>query len=471
MDTRKESNEQINGDTLTLSVSARLKVSNQKKTESLIKNGIWLYFILLIFEGGLRKWVLPALASPILIIRDPLAIWLLIVAWRNGFFVINRYVLLMYIVSIIGLFTAIFIGHGNFFVALYGVRTLIVHFPLIFIIGKVFDREDVMKIGKFIIWLSLPMTILLFLQFYSPQSAFVNRGVGGDVEGAGFSGALGFFRPPATFSFTNGTALFYSLAACFVFYFWLGPRKYLNRALLICASVAVLVSIPLSISRTLFFSILVTVFFLIIAILKRRRSIIQIVLVSFVLLGAIVALAQLKSFQTATEAFTTRFSDANDSEGGIKGTVQKRILGTMLGAITDNQKLPFFGYGIGMGTNVGSVLLTGKNQFLVAETEWGRLIGEMGIVLGLVIIIIRLWITGKIALASYRQLSLGDILPWILLSYCAITLPQAQWAQPTALGFSIFVAGITIASLRIKENQIALPIKKQQVATPAEFAK
>jgi hypothetical protein len=283
MDVQKVSNEQVNVDVLTLFVSARLKLSNQKKNESLLKKGIWLYFLLLIFEGGLRKWVLPGLASPILIIRDPLAIWLLIVAWRNGVFVFNRYVVLMYVVSIIGLFTAIFFGHGNFLVALYGVRTLIVHFPVIFIIGRVFDREDVMKIGKFIIWLSLPMTVLLFLQFYSPQSSFVNRGVGGDVEGGGFSGALGFFRPPATFSFTNGTALFYSLTACFVFYFWLETKQYLNRVLLICASVAVLVSIPLSISRTLFFSILVTVFFIIIAILKRRRSIVQMVLITFVL--------------------------------------------------------------------------------------------------------------------------------------------------------------------------------------------
>ena len=454
MDVQQVLIEQVNDDIPSLSMSERLKISNQKKNIFLLKRGIWLYFLLLIFEGGLRKWILPALASPILIIRDPLAIWLLIVAWRSGIYTFNRYVVLMYIVSIIALFSAIFLGHGNFFVAVFGVRTLIVHFPVIFIIGKVFDRDDVLKMGKFIIWLILPMTVLLFLQFNSPQSAFVNRGVGGDVEGAGFSGALGFFRPPGTFSFTNGTALFYSLSACFVLFFWLGPKQDLNRVLLICASFAVLAAIPLSISRTLFFSILITLFFIVLAILKRRRSIVQIILITFVLSAGFLALVQLKSFQTATSAFTTRFSDASDSEGGIKGTVQKRIVGTLIGAITDNQKLPFFGYGIGMGTNVGSVLLTGKNQFLVAETEWGRLIGEMGIVMGLIVIIIRLTITAKIAIASYRQLSIGDFLPWILLSYCAITLPQSQWAQPTALGFCVFVAGLTIASLRIPQKQI-----------------
>jgi len=455
MDVQRVSNEPVSDDAILFSVSERLKLSNQIKSISLLKKGIWLYFLLLVFEGGLRKWFLPALATPILIIRDPLAIWLVVVAWRKGVFVFNKYVVFMYLISISAMFIAIFWGHGSFLVAVYGARTLIVHFPLIFIIGKVFDKEDVLKLGKFIMWLSLPMTLLIFLQFSSPQSSFVNRGVGGDVEGAGFSGALGFFRPPGTFSFTNGTALFYSLAACFVFYFWLGPRQYLNRTLLICASIAVLASIPLSISRTLFFSILITVFFVLLGILKRRRSIIQIMLITFVLLASFLALTQLKSFQTATEALTTRFSDADETEGGIKGTIQKRIIGTMLGAVTDTQNLPFFGYGIGMGTNVGSVLLTGQNQFLVAETEWGRLIGEMGIMMGLMVIIIRLVITGKIVFASYRRLSFGDFLPWILSSYCAITLPQAQWAQPTALGFSIFVAGITVASLRtIKEKNV-----------------
>jgi hypothetical protein len=61
-------------------------------------------------------------------------------------------------------------------------------------------------------------------------------------------------------------------------------------------------------------------------------------------------------------------------------------------------------------------------------------------------------VTGKIALASFRNLLLGDFLPWIMLSYCLITLPQAQWSQPTALGFSIFAAGITVAALRLSKN-------------------
>jgi hypothetical protein len=33
----------------------------------------WVYFWLIIFEGAIRKWLLPGLSTPLLVIRDPIA--------------------------------------------------------------------------------------------------------------------------------------------------------------------------------------------------------------------------------------------------------------------------------------------------------------------------------------------------------------------------------------------------------------
>ena len=44
--------------------------------------------------------------------------------------------------------------------------------------------------------------------FLVPQSAWVNRGVGGDTSGARIQGAMDYFRPPGTFSFTTGVVSF-----------------------------------------------------------------------------------------------------------------------------------------------------------------------------------------------------------------------------------------------------------------------
>jgi hypothetical protein len=55
-----------------------------------------------------------------------------------------------------------------------------------------------------------------------------------------------------------------------------------------------------------------------------------------------------------------------------------------------NSELPFFGFGIGMGTNAGARLLIGRSDvFLIAEGEWGRMIGEMGAIFGVGAILIR----------------------------------------------------------------------------------
>jgi hypothetical protein len=39
-----------------------------------IRRLIWLYLVLWLIEGGLRRWFLPGLATPLLLIRDPLVV-------------------------------------------------------------------------------------------------------------------------------------------------------------------------------------------------------------------------------------------------------------------------------------------------------------------------------------------------------------------------------------------------------------
>ena len=48
------------------------------------RNVVWAYLLLLIFEGALRKWFLPGLATPLLIIRDPLAAYLTYIGISRG---------------------------------------------------------------------------------------------------------------------------------------------------------------------------------------------------------------------------------------------------------------------------------------------------------------------------------------------------------------------------------------------------
>jgi hypothetical protein len=327
---------------------------------------------------------------------------------------------------------------------------------LIFLIGKVFSREDILAFGKFIVVITIPMVVLIALQFYSPQSAWVNRGVGGNIEGAGFSGANGYFRPPGTFAFTNSNSSYFSFAAAYILFF-LFYDKDINKILINTSAFALILSIPLSISRTLFFSVGFSLFFLVVSFGNDKKKIGQIVssIIGLIIIGNLIG--SLTIFQTSSDAFTERFNSANATEGGdgeglapIIGVFTNRLLGGLLTAVYQlfDGSLSFWGQGIGMGTNVGSQLLTGNVVFLISEGEWGRIIGEIGPLLGLVMVLIRTSLTLKIARECFNWIREKDPLPWMLFSFSFYQIFQGGWSQPSNLGFFVMGAGLTIAAIQ-----------------------
>src|SRR6478735_8864232 len=110
-------------------------ISIQEDPYKNLKLAIWFYFFLLLFEGALRKWFLPGLATPLLVVRDPIAIWVLFKATQKGLLAFNGYILFMTLTSIVSFIATLLFGHQNYYVALYGLRILLIHFPFMFVIG------------------------------------------------------------------------------------------------------------------------------------------------------------------------------------------------------------------------------------------------------------------------------------------------------------------------------------------------
>jgi len=431
-------------------------ISKPKDPNRVLKTGVWIYFFLWVFEGALRKWIVPELSMPLLVVRDPIVLWLIIAASKRGLLKSNIYFTGMIGLGFFSLFTAIFMGHGDVYTAIYGARTMILYFSMIFVIGGVFNRQDLIKLGKVILWIALPMTFLLVLQFYSPQSAWVNRGVGGDENGAGFGGALGYFRPPGTFSFTNGTTCFYSLLAPFLLYFWLN-LKGVNRTLLIAATAALVIAIPISISRALFFQVAVSIAFVLIAISRNPKYFSKVLLATALVIVALALFSNIEFFNTATSAFSSRFESANETEGGLEGVLGNRFFGALIKGVTSSESL--FGYGVGSGTPLGALLLNYTKIVETSDFEWMREVAEMG-AMGIILIVFRVGLALKLTLASFRKLKNDDMLPWILTSVGAVIVTQGQWHQPTSLGFCALVGGVWLASLRHK--RVEKPIRKKK---------
>lgn len=424
---------------------------------ALYRKAIWIYIFLLIFEGALRKWFLPSLATPLLLVRDPIAIWLTIVGLQKGW-IKSGYAKTMMVVASISFILTLAIGHHNLFVALFGWRIYFFHFPMIFVMGKVLTRADLLKIGQFILWISIPMTILIFMQFHSPQTAWVNMGVGGEGT-AGFSGAMGYMRPPGTFSFTSGYVMFQAVVGCYLLYYLLMnntlPKEYqFSKIVLIILAGCYLLSIPTSISRTHFFQTGVFIIFLFIAAMRRNKfksKFLKFILIA-IIAGIILYLSGLGG--TSMEAFMDRLEGANKAEGGAEGVIGDRYIGGLLGSLI-NFQIPIFGYGIGLGTNAGANIM-GGNMYSFGfngENEWSRIIGECGMLLGFVIIGIRLIFSLDIWNRAYKFLvKRNDLLPWMLSAGMMLTVPQGQWSIPTNLGFCILFGGLTLASINCKKT-------------------
>jgi len=418
-----------------------------------LKSAIWLYFILWIFEGALRKWILPGLATPLLVVRDPVAIYIIIQAFYSNIKFLNPYVVLSTVFTLLGLAITLTFGHANLFVSLYGARIMLLHFPLIFIIGSVFNKEDVLKTGYFFLAVNILMAVVVYFQFISPQTAYINVGLGGEGS-SGFSGALGYSRPSGTFSFITGLACFYISTAVYIFYFWLSKEK-CSKLLLITSTLALIFVMPLTISRGAVMGVLVVGFFAIMGSSTSITRIVKVLSIIGVFAGIVIILNSTTSiFSLGTEVFLTRVDNANEG-GTIKESIFLRMYDSFKDPIIDLFNKPLFLGNLGMGTNAGAQMLNGNRHFIISEGEIGRLAGEQGLIFGGLLIGLRLFLSIDLFVASIKVLKENNnILPIIFCGTVLLSITQGQWAQPSILGSAIIVSGLLLATINTDKEKI-----------------
>lgn len=428
-----------------------------------IKRLIWLYWWLLILEGALRKWVLPQWSDPIFLIRDPLVVIIYLFAWRARLFPQTISLVILYVIAV-GSLALSLTGDAPYLVILFGVRTNYLHIPLIFLMARIMDRDDVIRLGRWCLAGALPILGLMILQFNSPPDAWVNVGVGGRVGGQLY-GAIGHIRPPGPFSFISDVVCYFAIAAAFVIYGWL-RRGTFPWWLHIPATLAVVAVFPYSISRSVLFVLLVEIAFLVALLIRDLRRM-PAVIGPVVGIGLILALTVNSAiFQPMTE----RWDLAETAGGGNFYTnVVGRILGEYMLPFDLATKTPLGGYGIGLGTVAGARLTTGKFTFLLAESELGRIVLEIGPILGFAFILWRAWLAMALLTRSWRDyVARGNELPWLLAGAAYFPVLNGQWGPATQLGFAVFGAGITLAALN--EPAVASPEADLEISTAQQAA-
>jgi len=443
----------------------------EEKAKHRVRQLIWLYFWLLLIEGALRKWVMPRYSNPLLLVRDPVLLVIYFYTLRAHVFPRNAFVILLWTIGILSLIASVaslypYLPFTPILeVTLYGFRCNFLHLPLIFIMASVFGEEDVRKFGWWILLGMIPMCLIMAAQFEASADSFINRTAGaGEAEQLTAGG--GKIRPPGTFSFISGTVFYISVAAAFLIYGALTRTIYKNW-LLIASAAALVVGIVVSGSRSCVASVLIVVFSVVVILAVRPKAVNRFGRTLLIVVIGGLIITRLPIFKEGAQILSDRFTaSAEAGETTITKGMIERVISGFTEGFSHIDKFPLFGYGIGIGTNVGGRILIGRPAFLLAENEWSRVLAESGPILGLAFLVWRTLLTFKLGWLSFIALRRGALLPILLFSSGFVLLLNGQLGQPTTLGFAVILNGLCLAATRpriIEPVDIASPLMGQPV--------
>lgn len=426
----------------------------------------YLYLCFILFDGILRKWVLPFWSTPIMVVKQAIAILICIYGiqfyskmtkWEKSFMLLG----------FAAFVTSMVFGHQNLLVAFYGCLPYWFGFPVCFILGKVLRYQDLIRIGYILVYASIINSLLLIVQFSSPVESFVNN-QGGELDyelfGYSVQSLEGGFRPSGLFVYNSQNALFQMLALSYILFLLFLRTVVERRLLLIVALILNLLSIPFSVSRTnVFFQLGVLAFFFLFCLQRTQRT---------KLLGymPLVALALLLSLslppvQSAMHTIATRFSNASEAQFQGRSTMAGTLLDLWnrnvvynIKAIVnprtlDGESVPFWGFGQGMSTQVGGRILgvTKNSGFALAEWDGLRIVCESGLLLGWAIILVRIGYAFRFLFRfttlrrKSKMLSLALLVPFLISFYLL-----NNWGNQFQANISFLIGGLFLASAKYR---------------------
>jgi len=426
-----------------------------------VRKLVWLYLWLLLFEGALRKWIFPGLSAPLLIIRDPVVIAIYAMAFRHNVFPRSAFIAWIFILGFIS-FAISFTGIGSIFITIYGMRANFLHLPLIFLMPKILRVEDVKEMGKLVLFVLPLMALLAVLQFKGGTESRWNYGAGGEVAGQ-LVVAEGKMRASGTFSFVSGMVVYLALSAAFLLYNLLEKNIY-SKKLVMAALPALIIALAVSGSRAAVISVgvvCVMVLYISIRLPERFGSAIKPMVLTLIAVAAVSALSPV--FKEGIDVHRNRFK----SGGGLKEGIAQRTVDGFSTGLDAVFFAPMLGHGLGVGTNAGAAMMTGKRDFTLSEGEWGRVILESGPAMGLAYIALRIAMFLFILMQALKAYMFGETLSLLLVGASGLILINGQFGQPTTLGFAVFVSGLAYAAAQPRsrtETKIPVPVAPNQHA-------
>jgi uncharacterized membrane protein YuzA (DUF378 family) len=414
----------------------------------LLKKLFWLYFLLLIFEGALRKWVLPGLSAPLLLVRDPVAIFIIIEAYRTNKWP-ERWSVVTGVLTcaLLGLcIWQMILGDNPWIAAVYGLRSYLLPFPVAFIMGENLDADDLRKFGAATLWLMLPLVALEVAQYLAPEGSILNAGAYKGAEQIYY--AEEHVRASGTFSFVIGPTFYNAIVAALLFY-GLMNRKFAKKWLLWAAAFALVLSVPVIGSRTLVAELAGVAVCGGIAALFGVSQFVKVVKIVIPLLAVYFLVSLLPVFSSAAESLHARSTNAYSTEGGMRRAMVERTSGSIIAAlINTDYSNHLIGIGMGRGAAAVSALSTGRVQFVAGEYEFVRELVELGSIPGIAFSLFRFLLALSLTISAFKCARRQEPLALLLVTPLFATLCFGLLEQPTDQGFMVICVAFTVAAIR-----------------------
>lgn len=432
------------------------------------KKAFWLYLVLIFVEGAMRKWFMPSLSNVWMMCREPIVIWtvLSLIGTQN---LRSRVAKAFMIIGCIMMLTTLTLGHQNVWVAFYGFRIWFFHIPYIFIMSNKLNREDLIRICKFLILVFIPMTVLYVMQWGAQPSSILNASMGGGVEEQGVQAAYGAVRPSGTFGHCVGSSYYNPLIVslfCVTLFSSYYKHIFSKKHFLIFA-VAVVLCLITSVSRGAVIQSILTILFIasITILLGNTKTFTKTIVgvIGLFLLFLVFSNVSIEG-KSIVAPITDRFEMAAEQEGGTSGVMSSRVLEPYKfwndkGILLDP---PFFGYGLGAGSNFGTQTLHIVNSFYSDSQAWGLgehssqiVTNEMGFLFGGIVFVLRIGFCMFLFFSCIKKLKQNkDILPITLWTLSITYFGTGNLNLTMTLGWIVIVMILLLTSINTSTKQI-----------------
>lgn len=426
---------------------------------------VFVVYLLAIFEGALRKYVLPEFGQYIFFVRDPFLAWAYVIAtrwqlWprREALWQVTQWAAVLGLVILMLQITFGPQSDLRLLLGAYGWRAYFFYTPLAFLVGATFERDDLRRLARLTLLLAVPISLLVAVQFFSPPGAPVNVGTAEDklLQFQNLVVDTTHVRPAGPFSSNVGQGQFDATAFAMLLALVITPaaRRRLGLPTLIVGGGAVLTCVALSGSRgTILQTAMILAFAPPLAALARdgatrtRAALIPIALgVGAVLLYPVV-------FPESFAAFMLRWTTAQTDESEVGGVFGRALIGFVdFTRLTD--VVPPLGFGLGFGGNAAVLLkatIDGVQPGVYAESDYARHMVDLGAACGIVYIVFRLvvvgWLLRRVVLATRRS---SDPLPLLLFAYAGYVILIGQITGNGSINvYAWLFAGVCIAACRV----------------------